>query len=334
MAAPTRYNGVAFSASGFSSTAGGTVDIGNDPDTVIIIHGGENVAGATTIVGATVNGVSATLVNSGTRPSVGGDLGTFVITSDDGAIGSGNVTVTLTMNNGDKRPGCFVEVWHGCTGTPRYTVGTAQSLASGSSSKSAGPYSSNVDSIIFVAVSTESGVTITATSPTTKGASTNGSQATECALYKSGDTSVTLNWTHNFTVGNYIVPIQLHGVTDPLAPPDGITTISSAIGASSTTATITYSYDASDETGFEYRLDSGSWTSIGVSPATITSLAAATEYSIEVRAINGIGNGTASSPITFGTWNPFSGGTEIGNVGVTSGEAAGKIGVAIGVGFS
>lgn len=119
-------------------------------------------------------------------------------------------------------------------------------------------------------------------------------------------------------------------ITDP---PAGTTTISNATGASSTTATITYSYSAGDATGYEYRIDGGSWASIGTSPATITGLSAATEYSIEVRAINGIGNGTASSPATFGTWNPFNGGTEIGNAGVASGGVAGKIGVAIGVGF-
>lgn len=212
MAAPTRYNGVAFSAGGFASSAGGTVDIGSDPDTVIIIHGGEqNTGSTTTITGCTVNGVAATLVKSGTRPSVGGDVATYVCTSDSGSIGSGNVTVTLTMSNGDKRPGCIVEVWHGCTGSPRYTVGTEQTLSAGSGTKSAGPYTSDADSVVTLAVSTEAGVTITATSPTTKGASTDGVQATECALYKAGDTSVTLNWTHNFSVANYIVPIQVHG---------------------------------------------------------------------------------------------------------------------------
>lgn len=210
MAAPTRYTGVAFSSDGFSSTSGGSVDIGSDPDTVIVVHGGEQSTGSATVVGATVNGVAMTLVNSGTRPS-GGDVATFVVTSDDGSIGSGSVTVTLTMSNGDKRPGCIVEVWHGCTGSPRYTVASGETLASGSGTKSAGPYSSDADSVVVLALSAVAGVTITATSPTTLGAATDGANATDVALYKAGDTSVTLNWTHTFTVSNYIVPIQLHG---------------------------------------------------------------------------------------------------------------------------
>jgi len=211
MARPTRYGGASFPAAGFASSAGGTVDIGNDPNTVIIIHGGENNTGTATVSGVTVNGAAATRVKDGTRPGVGGDVSTFVITSDS-AIGSGNVTVTLTMSNGDKRPGCIVEVWHGCTGSPRYSVGTEQTLASGSGTKAAGPYTSDADSMALVLVSTEAGITITATSPTTLGANTNATgQATEAAVYKDGAASVTLNWTHNFTVANYIVPIQVHG---------------------------------------------------------------------------------------------------------------------------
>jgi len=216
MAAPTRYGGASFSAGAFASSTGGTVDIGNDPDTVVIIHGGEHNTGAgTTITGCTVNGAAATLVKSGTRPSVGGDVATYVITSDS-AIGSGNVTVTLSMSNGDKRPGCIVEVWHGCTGSPRYSVGTEQTLASGSGTKAAGPYTSDTDSKALVFVSTEASITITATSPTSLGANTNaGVQAVEACVYKDGATSVTLNWTHNFTVGNYIVPVFVHAAAAP-----------------------------------------------------------------------------------------------------------------------
>lgn len=127
---------------------------------------------------------------------------------------------------------------------------------------------------------------------------------------------------------------DLRGTLDPSTVPTGTVTISSAESGSSTTALITYSYDAADQTGFEYSLDGVVWASIGASPATITGLTAATEYAIEVRAINGFGGGTASTPVDFGTLNIFTGGTEIGNGSSGSRAALFKLGVSVGIGFS
>ena len=83
-------------------------------------------------------------------------------------------------------------------------------------------------------------------------------------------------------------------------PPQGTVTIS-AVDPGETTAEITYSYDDTDETGFEYRIDGGTAVSIGASPATITGLTASTEYDIEVRAINAVGAGAWSAVSSFST---------------------------------
>ncbi len=52
-------------------------------------------------------------------------------------------------------------------------------------------------------------------------------------------------------------------------------------------------------TDYEYRLDGGSWTSLGttVSPATISGLTNGTLYGVEVRAVNVAGPGPASNSV-------------------------------------
>lgn len=101
--------------------------------------------------------------------------------------------------------------------------------------------------------------------------------------------------------GNYtLVKINASGAAEAItynisnpAAPQGTVTISN-VSVTVTTATVTFSYDDTDQTGFEYRLDAGSW-SAAVSPQEITGLTAATQYALEVRAVNGAGNGTAAS---------------------------------------
>ena len=83
-------------------------------------------------------------------------------------------------------------------------------------------------------------------------------------------------------------------------PPQGTTTISSVTPAD-TSASVTYSYNDTDRTGFEYRLDAGTAASLGASPATITGLTASTTYDLEVRAINATGAGAWSAVSTFTT---------------------------------
>lgn len=83
-------------------------------------------------------------------------------------------------------------------------------------------------------------------------------------------------------------------------PPSGTVTIGT-ITPSSTSASVPYTYSASDQTGFEYRLNGGTAASIGASPATISGLTAGTPYSLEVRAINAAGAGAWSAAANFTT---------------------------------
>lgn len=87
------------------------------------------------------------------------------------------------------------------------------------------------------------------------------------------------------------------------APPTGTVTISEVVPGV-TSATVTYSYSASDQTGFEYRIDGDEPASLGASPATVSGLDAATSYNtpgLEIRAINADGPGAWSSPTAFTT---------------------------------
>jgi hypothetical protein len=86
----------------------------------------------------------------------------------------------------------------------------------------------------------------------------------------------------------------------PALPPQGTVTIGT-ITVGETTASVPFSYDDTDETGFVYRLDGGSPVTVTANPIAITGLTAATEYSIEVAAVNAIGTGTYSAPAVFET---------------------------------
>jgi hypothetical protein len=83
-------------------------------------------------------------------------------------------------------------------------------------------------------------------------------------------------------------------------PPLGTVTIEDVTPAA-TSATVTYSYDDTDATGFEYRLDGGAPVALDPSPAVITGLTPETEYDLEVRAVNEDGAGAWSSVATFET---------------------------------
>lgn len=82
--------------------------------------------------------------------------------------------------------------------------------------------------------------------------------------------------------------------------PAGTTTIS-GVTPSYNSATITYSYSDTDQDSFEYRIDGGVPATIGASPATITGLAADTNYDVEIRAVNAYGDGAWSSVSNFTT---------------------------------
>ena len=98
-------------------------------------------------------------------------------------------------------------------------------------------------------------------------------------------------------------------VSDPYAvfrksagatPPTGTVTIDT-ITPGTTSASVAYSYSAADQTGFQYRLNGGTATTLGASPATISGLTASASYSIEVRATNADGEGAWSTAANFTT---------------------------------
>lgn len=108
------------------------------------------------------------------------------------------------------------------------------------------------------------------------------------ATYPDG-TYITYNYDAN---GNRISAV----ITDlgvPTAP--GMPSFSS-IGATSATASWTPATDNVAVTGYQYRVNSGSWVSVTNSPASLTGLSGATLYTVEVRAKDNANNfGPASS---------------------------------------
>lgn len=84
------------------------------------------------------------------------------------------------------------------------------------------------------------------------------------------------------------------------SPPAGTVTIS-AVDPDVTSAVVTYSYDDTDHTGFEYRLYNGTPAALGTSPATLSGLSESTGYDIQVRAISANGAGAWSDVFTFVT---------------------------------
>lgn len=83
--------------------------------------------------------------------------------------------------------------------------------------------------------------------------------------------------------------------------PTGTVTLGTPTGITSSSAAIPYTYSASDQTGFEYRLNGGAATTATTSPLVVTGLTASTPYTVEMRAINASGNGAWSAPANFMT---------------------------------
>ena len=75
--------------------------------------------------------------------------------------------------------------------------------------------------------------------------------------------------------------------------PQGTVTLGTAT-VDKNSISLPFTYDLSDQTGFEYRLDGGAWTAT-TSPVVLTGLTHTTEYTVEVRAVNATGGGTAAT---------------------------------------
>lgn len=112
-----------------------------------------------------------------------------------------------------------------------------------------------------------------------------------------GDNGGLIDWVTFGTAGD---DADLEPVAAGGTPPTGTVTIGT-ITPSTTSASVPYTYSAGDATGFQYRLDGGTATSLGASPATISGLTASTIYSIEVRATNADGEGAWSAAANFTT---------------------------------
>lgn len=88
-------------------------------------------------------------------------------------------------------------------------------------------------------------------------------------------------------------------VADAGSPPAGTFTVGT-ITTTQTTASVPYTYSASDQTGIQYRINGGTAVTASASPQSITGLTASTTYGIEFRAVNSFGDGawSASAPFT------------------------------------
>jgi hypothetical protein len=89
-------------------------------------------------------------------------------------------------------------------------------------------------------------------------------------------------------------------------PPTGTVTIGTVIPGV-TAVFVPYTYSASDQSGFEARINNGTEFSITDSPAVIAGLTAETAYNspgVQVRAVNSAGNGSWSTAVSFTTLAP------------------------------
>lgn len=147
-----------------------------------------------------------------------------------------------------------------------------------------------------------------------------GSDATEFDLYidsayhstTASTPASAIGLSPETTYNAVIVPVNATGDGTPSAVvqfttqaaagevPQGAVTIGS-ITVGETTATIPYTYNDTDQTGFEYRIDGGTPIADAASPVDLTGLTENTAYTIEVRAVNGNGPGTWSAVGNFTT---------------------------------
>lgn len=98
-----------------------------------------------------------------------------------------------------------------------------------------------------------------------------------------------------------IINVVVSGTAAAAVVPQGTTTIGTISGVTASAASVTFSYSASDQTGFEYRLNGGTPVAVAASPIALTGLTASTTYTVEVRAVNATGAGAWSTSVQFTT---------------------------------
>lgn len=115
-------------------------------------------------------------------------------------------------------------------------------------------------------------------------------------------------------------------VSDLGAPTAPGTPAFSSIGATTATASWTAASDNVSVTGYQYRLNGGSWVSISASPASLSGLTSATNYTFEVRAkdnANNFGPPSGNSFTTLDTGSPTAPGVpSFSSITATSATAA------------
>lgn len=113
-----------------------------------------------------------------------------------------------------------------------------------------------------------------------------------------------LKWkTPDGSTGEFIVTADITetGASLTVTPQGTVTVESVTVGE--TTADITFTYNNTDQTGFEYTVDGGgTWTAFTSSPANITGLNDSTQYTATIRPVNEYGTGNSAST-TFTTDN-------------------------------
>lgn len=102
------------------------------------------------------------------------------------------------------------------------------------------------------------------------------------------------------SVGNANAFGLVTGQPSGASAPTGTVTIGS-VTPTANSVSVPYGYSGSDATGYEYRLNSGTATAIGASPATISGLTPSTAYTLQIRATNATGAGAWSAVTNFST---------------------------------
>jgi surface protein len=107
--------------------------------------------------------------------------------------------------------------------------------------------------------------------------------------------------TITVTVNGQTIQTPIRVTINPVAPSaPTITSATPGNGSAAVAFTAPTSNGGSAITDYEYRLDGGAWVSVGStsSPFTITGLTNGTSYQVELRAVNGVGPGPESVPVT------------------------------------
>lgn len=129
--------------------------------------------------------------------------------------------------------------------------------------------------------------------------------ATSQSAAKNGSGTASPQWTGLTTASGYLgcaLEIKAAGATAP-GQVTGVRTSSRSTSSIALTWTAP-SDGGSSITDYEVRLNAGSWMSLATTStsATLTGLSTDTSYAIEIRAVNAVGDGTASASQSCQTW--------------------------------